>query len=191
MAEAARVVYRLPLLSVFWAGAGVVAKVFCVAAMATRPIWGVADSSAFGYAVAHRQGESLYDLSAVPQRRLLPLASFRNDGFRVYARGVPAVAVSYVRSKVLCVACSAELLSFCTLPSMREFRSGAYFARPRGRWDDAVCQALPAHPGLPMRSLPGAVLQHPASPKNPSLYGASSGEQRAGGGGWWKLVLYA
>ena len=119
-------------------------------------------------------GRVVYDLSAVPQRRLLPLASFRNDGFRVYARGVPAVAVSYVRSKVLCVACSAELLSFCTLPSMREFRSGAYFARPRGRWDDAVCQALPAHPGLPMRSLPGAVLQHPASPKNPSLYGASS-----------------
>ena len=176
------------LQAVFWAG--VVANMLCAAAMATRPMSGIADSNGFGYAVAHRQGEPFYDLSAVPQRRLLPLASFRNDGFCVHAGGVPSVALPHVRPKVLFLAGRAELFPFRPLPTMREFRSGTYFARPRGRWDDDVGQALPALPCLPLRSLPGAVLQHPASPKNPSLHGTRSREQRPRDGGWRKLILY-
>ena len=41
--------------TVFWAV--MVAKTFRSGTMATGPVSGVADSSAFGYAVAHRQGE--------------------------------------------------------------------------------------------------------------------------------------
>jgi hypothetical protein len=54
MAEAARVVYRLPPLSRFSGRRG--AKVFCTSAMATTPISGVAVRNAFGYPVAHCRG---------------------------------------------------------------------------------------------------------------------------------------
>ena len=174
--------------AVFWGR--VAAKAFYPAAMATRLMSGVADSSAFRYAVAHRRGSAFYDLSAMPQRRLLSLASFRDDGFCVHARGVPSMALPHVRPKVLFLAGRAELFLFRPLPTMRKFRSRAYFARPRGGWDDDVGQALPALPCLPLRSLPGAVLQHPASPKNPSLHGTRSREQRPRDGGWRKLILY-
>ena len=188
MAEAARVVYRLQPLSRFSGRRG--AKVFCTSAMATGPMSGVADSNGFGYAVAHCQGESFYDLSAVPQRRLLPLASFRNDGFCVHARGVPTLALPHVRPTVLFLEGRAELFPFRPLPSMRKFRSRAYFARPRRGWDDVPRQAPPAFSCLSLRSLPGAILQHPPGPKDPSVHVVRGGAQRSRGGGWRKLVLF-
>ena len=190
MAEAARVVYRLPPASrFFFFGQAWCQDVLCGRHGNTADA-GRCRQQRFWLCCRPLPGEAFYDLSTVPQRRLLPLASFWNDGFYVHARGVPSVAVSYVRPKVLFLAGRAELFPFRPLPTMREFRSGTYFARPRGRWDDDVGEALPALPCLPLRSLPGAVLQHPASPKNPSLHGTRSREQRPRDGGWRKLILY-
>jgi hypothetical protein len=189
MAEAARVVYRLPSPSCFLGRCG--AKLSCAAAMATRLISGVAVRNAFGYAVAHRRGEPFYDLSAVPQRRLLSLASFRNDGFCVHARRVPAVALPHVRPEVLFLAGRAELFPFRPLPPMRKFRSGAYFARPRGGWDDVPRQAASAFSCLSLRSLPGAILQHPPGAKDTFVHAVRDGTQRPRGGGWRELTYSA
>ncbi len=172
--------------AVFWAG--------LVPRCSVRPPWQQGPCRALPTAtvlvmLSPIAGEAFYDLSTVPQRRLLPLASFWNDRFRVHAPGVPPVALPHVRPKVLLLAGRTELFPFRPLSPMRKFRSRAYFPRPGGRWDDDVCQALPALPRLPVRSLPGTVLQHPASPKNSSLHGTRSREQRPRDGGWRKLIL--
>jgi hypothetical protein len=108
-----------------------------------------------------KRGSEFNDLSSMPQRQLLSFAPRRGSGFSLHAGRLEAVEMSFVRAKVLCVASGSSVLSLRALRKVREFRPGPHFAGPSRIGNADLCQALPAFPRVPLRSLPGKILQHP------------------------------
>jgi hypothetical protein len=125
----------------------------------------------FGYS-ATPPGVKLNDLSTVPQCGLLSIAPGRNRGFFLQRCPIKTVAMPHLQSAFSRSPRRDSLCEICALPAVREFRSGANLARPRGGRNFCFPETLSESLRLPVRPLPPEVLQCVAISSHPSLHDA-------------------